>query len=401
MGSPPPRIALRVVHLDHSREYGGAELGLIRLLAQDLSWMPVVVTPRGPGADRGVFEGLRPSVPLVSLGPAATVGASRVRGVGSLVRFGSSILRQAISLRLSGEFRQSDVIYANTSRSALYGALACIMSPRKALVLHLRDTVTSGSLGTVGAHLFRLLALKRADGIIGNSSFTLASAMIRRRRPLLQRVIPSAAGIVRAEEVQSSDVQRPARRIGMLARLDPWKGQDLLIRAFARSGLADEGVSLHLAGSGQFGLDSFATGLQDLASNLGVAQRIVFEGHIVDTTSFIERMDICVQCSTRPEPLGQNVLQYLSAGAAVIVAGEGGPAEWVADRQNGLHFEARSEVALSGALQELYRDDELRTRLARAARHTPGLMSDNEVAVATGSFLDEVAAMKNHEGAST
>ncbi len=62
-----------------------------------------------------------------------------------------------------------------------------------------------------------------------------------------------------------------------------------------------------------------------------------------------------MQYSTRPEPLGQNVLQYLAAGRATIVADEGGPTEWVDDGMNGLRVAPRDAVSLAHALQLLGR----------------------------------------------
>ena len=93
----------------------------------------------------------------------------------------------------------------------------------------------------------------------------------------------------------------------------------------------------------------------------------------------IDSLDVCVQCSLRPEPLGQNVLQYLAAGKPTIVSGEGGPSEWVRDGENGLVFEPRDVEALASAIRALVDDLPLRRRLAAAAAATPALLSDQQV----------------------
>ena len=85
----------------------------------------------------------------------------------------------------------------------------------------------------------------------------------------------------------------------------------------------------------------------------------------------LSRWDIAVQASLRPEPLGQNVLQYLAAGLPTIVADEGGPAEWIEDEVNGIRVAPRDARALSAALRRLAGDSDLRARIAAAASGRP------------------------------
>ena len=78
---------------------------------------------------------------------------------------------------------------------------------------------------------------------------------------------------------------------------------------------------------------------------------------MTDVPRLLDTWDVAVQFSTRPEPLGQNVLQYLAAGCAVVVADEGGPAEWIEDGVNGLRVTPRDVGALAEALRALDADD--------------------------------------------
>lgn len=116
-----------------------------------------------------------------------------------------------------------------------------------------------------------------------------------------------------------------------------------------------------------------------------------------DVNSFLDTMDICVQYSTRPEPLGQNVLQYLARGVAVLVAAEGGPLEWVTDGKNGILVQPRSAGALSNALLGLIENDDKRRALASNAVDTPGLLSDEEVAEGSARFLEEFMGLEGAE----
>ena len=368
---------MRVVHLDHSTARGGAEYALLRMLEIHPPWDAVLLIPRDRVGAFGVYTSLRhsPGVVVRQLGPLQRHGASSAGPLG-IIAFAAAVIGQAIAVRSSREFRKANVVHANTSRAAVYAALACLLSRRK-LVVHLRDLVNRESLGSFGFRLFTGLALWRANAVIANSSATLKSAAPFLRTDVQAVVIPSAAGVRPGSDTESADAA-PVSNIGMVARLDPWKGQDLLIRAFAAA-FPEGSVRLVLAGSAPFGNERYEEDLRRLAEDLGVKARVDFLGHVDDVLAVISSLDICVQASLRPEPLGQNVLQYLAAGRPTVAADAGGPAEWIRDGENGLLFQPGSEKALAAALVQLAGDVGLRMRLGRAASSTPGLADDVEI----------------------
>jgi glycosyltransferase involved in cell wall biosynthesis len=385
---------LTVLHVDHSSAAGGAEFALLRMLEIERSWRARLLVPSGSENPLGVFSKVTASrsATVRAAGPRQDSGASRAGGgILALFAFAYRALGQVATIRFSREFRDADLIHANTSRAAVYSALACWFS-RKRLVIHLRDIVTVESLGRIGFALFTRVALRRANGVIANSGATLASAAKFIAVPVIARAIPSAAGLDRASA--NARERGPVLTIGMVARIDPWKGQDLLLRAFATEFL-NEPVRLVFAGSAPFGNEQFLADLYLLAEQLGVADQVDFLGHVGDVPKFIASCDICVQASLRPEPLGQNVLQYLAGMRATVAANAGGPAEWISNGENGLLFEMGNEQALGEALRRLSDDDVLRGALAQKALRTEGLLNDSEVAELHGNFFLEVAVRRN------
>ena len=109
----------------------------------------------------------------------------------------------------------------------------------------------------------------------------------------------------------------PVRTVGMLARIDPWKGQHVLLEAFARGVRADATCACSSPARRCSATRTTSTSCSSRAAELGVADQVDFLGHVNDVDALIARWDLAVQASTRPEPLGQNVLQYLAAGRAV------------------------------------------------------------------------------------
>lgn len=391
--------ALRVLHIDHSTARSGAEYALFRMLDRSPPWDATLLVPRapGPGAE-DVFEPLAErGISVRHTGPAQRSGASRG---GPLLGFAARAAGQTAVIRASREFRAADVVHANTSRSALYAAAAC-RGTRARLVVHLRDLVDAESLGRAGLRLFTSVALRRADGVIANSQATLDSAQPYLPVGVPAEVIPSAAGLVaRAADSQPAGLQpvgsQPAgavRRVGMVARLDPWKGQELLVTAFAAV-FAGTGVRLVLAGGAPFGNEMFEVELRRLAQRLGAGEQVDFLGHVDDVAGLIPTFDICVQASTRPEPLGQNVLQYLAAGRPTIAADQGGPAEWIDSGRNGLLFPIGDAEQLAQALRTLSENESLRTSLGAAAARTPGLATDDEVTARHHDFFARIASRR-------
>lgn len=390
-GSASNGRPLRVVHLDHTSVAGGAEFALLRMLRADPPWSPhVLIAPPAAGG-HGIYDDLPEDVPLQVVGVRQPAGASR-GGFGATVGMGSRVISQALAVRATTAVRRADLVDANTARAAAYGALA-LRGSRMPFVVHVRDLVEPEALGRSGHELMVRVVLPRADGVIANSRATLESALGHLRPGVPAEVVPSASGLrlaaATATALPAGD--GPLGMIGMVARIDPWKGQYLLLEAFARA-FRDGPARLQFAGQPLFGSEHHLDELRRSAEALGVADRVDFLGHVDDVDGLLATWDVAVQASTRPEPLGQNVLQYLAAGRAVIAADEGGPAEWIVDGGNGLLVPPRDVDALATALGRLDADAALRSRVATAAAATPGLLDDAAVARAHEAFYRRVVA---------
>lgn len=378
---------MRIVHLDHTSVVGGAEFALLRMLRAGPRWSPFLLVAPATGRGLGIYDGVPPEVPLRVVGIRQPAGAS-TGGVGAAIGVGLRVLAQSIVVRCMKPYRQADLVDANTARAAAYGAMA-VRWRRKPFVVHLRDLVDPEALGHAGHSLMVRLVLPRADGVIANSNATLASALEHLRPGVPAEVIPSASGLRRHPASGLPAGGGPLRTVGMLARIDPWKGQHVLLEAFARV-FAGREVRLQLAGEALFGHEDHLAALKQRAAELGVADQVDFLGHVNDVDALIAGWDVAVQASTRPEPLGQNVLQYLAAGRAVIAVDEGGPAEWITDGVNGLLVPSRDAATLAAALSRLDTDPALRSRLATAAPETPGLLDDQQVTRAHEAFYERV-----------
>lgn len=383
---------LRVIHLDHTTAHGGAELALVRLVQNSETWHPHVFLPNTESSGLGAFDTLiGTGIEVFQVGPEQPAGASK-SGLLGAIRVATQIGRQVAHLLRDARVRQADVIHANTSRAAIYGSIVGLVL-RKPVVIQLRDLIDLEALGWFGLTAMRFITLPRAAAVIANSKTTAATARRYIPDPNRVHIIHSPIGLSQVRPLRNYErTETHAFRIGMVARLDPWKGQELLIRAFA-SEFTGENVELYLAGGAPFGHDGYQEDLENLACQLGVDAQVHLLGQIADVENFILNSDLCVQASTRPEPLGQNVLQYLKLGKAVVAADCGGPAEWIQSGENGLLFETNNVDSLAQALRRIQSDASLLDALATGAAATEGIHTDLEVSQLHGRVFN--AASQN------
>lgn len=143
------------------------------------------------------------------------------------------------------------------------------------------------------------------------------------------------------------DLPLDARIIGVAARLEGVKGVDVAIRAVAAM---DQPAMLAIAGTG-----SQHEALRDLAARLGVANRVVFLGHIDDMSGFYVALDaLCL--SSRAEGLPLSLLEAQASGVPVVASDVGGVPTAICPRSGrlvGSENVAGFAAALDAALMPL------------------------------------------------
>ncbi|GHF59104.1 lipopolysaccharide glycosyltransferase, putative [Streptomyces mashuensis] len=148
-------------------------------------------------------------------------------------------------------------------------------------------------------------------------------------------------------------------------RVDPIKGLDTLIRAFAlvRAELPD--ARLRLFGGTPRGGEGYRTACEDLAASLGVADAVTFEGRVEDIRDAYAAGNV-VMLSSISEGFPFTLIEAMSCGRATVSTDVGGVREAVGD--TGLVVPPRDPEAMARAALDLLHDGELRARMGEAAR---------------------------------
>ncbi|HEV3322986.1 MAG TPA: glycosyltransferase [Solirubrobacteraceae bacterium] len=156
--------------------------------------------------------------------------------------------------------------------------------------------------------------------------------------------------------------------VGLVGRMEPWKGQDRMLSAQAL--LRERGHRMHTVMVGGDAYDispAYARSLPGLAERLGLAGAVTMTGQVPDAGPYIERMDILVNASDC-EPFGIVLLEGMARGVAVVAVDAGGPAEYVEDGRTGVLARSGDPHALADALEPLLASPALRHALGTAGR---------------------------------
>lgn len=266
--------------------------------------------------------------------------------------------------------RRPELIVNWIAKTQLYCAPAALLAGMSGRVVWWQHEIPSDHWMDRAATLLPALA-------VGCSSQAAAQAQRRlwpRRETFVvapgtppPRAEPAGATAAVAAGTPSRDDGGPPV-VGMVGRLQPWKGQDRLLAAQAL--LRERGRELRtlIVGGDAHGLSSrYAASLPELVRELGLQEAAMLTGQVPDAGPYIERMDVLVNASD-PEPFGIVLLEAMARAVPVVAVARGGPLEIVDDGLTGALAPSGAPAALAEAIEPLLASAELRRRLGAAGR---------------------------------
>ncbi len=351
-----------LITMPWGRRLGGAEAMLQGVLdgAREMGHEPeLVFFEPGPWPDELIEAGFRVEV----------IRAGRLR---QAHRWLASVVRLAMLFRA----RKPDLILNWAAKTQLYGSPAALLSGMAGRVIWWQQAIPTRSWLDGSATLLPATAIgcysqasARAQARLFPARETFVVAAGSPPPPERSGAAPRALreGVRRAATAPLA-LPEGVPVLGLVGRLQPWKGQDRLLRAQAI--LRDRGHPVHLVivGGDSYGLSpEYAASLAPLAGRLGLTGAVSMTGEVPDAGPYIEQMDILVNASD-PEPFGIVILEGMARGVAVVAVNSGGPAEFVQDGQTGMLARSGEPEALADAIEPLLRSGELRERIGRAGR---------------------------------
>lgn len=340
---------MQVLLVHGNSEWYGSDRSFV-LLARALRREGVDVTvaiPPGELARRVEREGFHPLI----ADPAPFRG--RVFGASDTLRYLFVDLPRAVA-RFARLARRFDVVHLNTSN--LVGALIGTRVGRARRVLHVRESYD------IHPRLFA-----RYAALVGRSS----TRVIAISRDIASECV--AAGFRNVHVVHNGLEFDPAEQhtgdgpVVIVGRLNDWKGHDVLFEALDLLRARGIVVPVAVAGDAFPGREAQAAAIHSLVDRLGLRSQIEFLGYVDDVPALLRRSTLYVQPSRRPEPFGIALVEAMSYGLACIATDIGGPRDIIEPGETGILVPPGDACALADAIERLWSDEPLRSRLGSAA----------------------------------
>jgi glycosyltransferase involved in cell wall biosynthesis len=333
---------MKILFLDQSGKPGGAELCLIDI-AKPYSDR-CLVGLFADGSFKNLLQQNKISVEvLATQAIQVRKESSFAQGLGSLGQLVPIITKVA---KIAREY---DLIYANTQKALVVGAIASFLS-RRPLVYHLHDILSDEHFSKTNRRIAVTCANRFASLVIANSQASKTAFVKAGGRADLTEIVYNGFD-PKNYLIGESDVKQLRQElslegqfvVGHFSRLAPWKGQHILLEALAK---CPQEVTALLVGDALFGEQDYVDSLHHQVSDLGLEKRVKFLGFRSDIPQLMSACDLVAHTSISPEPFGRVIVEAMLCGTPVVAAASGGAIELVENDINGF-------LATPGKPQEL------------------------------------------------
>ncbi len=211
--------------------------------------------------------------------------------------------------------------------------------------------------------LLNTIALRRLDGYVGVTDNFAEMLIDRGFDPCSVRVIYNGLDFdyipkpkcSREEYLRSLNIPGDDVIVcGIAARLHPVKDIATIVRAFAKIRETCPKLYLIIAGDGEQ-----REYLTKLVSENNLSDRIVFAGWVSDMDTFLNAIDINL-LSSLSESFPYSVLEAIRSKCTMVVSAVGGMPVLIDHAENGFLFTPQAADELSGHLEYLYKNPDVR-----------------------------------------
>ncbi|MEA5583395.1 glycosyltransferase family 4 protein [Nodularia harveyana UHCC-0300] len=355
---------MKILFLDQSGKPGGAELCLID-----------IAKPYGDRALVGLFaDGLfrkllqQHNIPVQVLINQPIQVRKQSNLLQSLASVGQLIPLLIKVVKIAQEY---DIIYANTQKAFVIGALASFLSGRP-LVYHLHDILSSEHFSQTNLRIAITLANGFATLVIANSQASQTAFIQGGGNAKLTEIVYNGFDCQKYQTAESEvakirqDLDLEGKFVvGHFSRLAPWKGQHILIQALSE---CPPEVTVILVGDALFGEQDYVQQLHEQVKEMGLESRVKFLGFREDIPQLMASCDLVAHTSTSPEPFGRVIVEAMLCGKPVVAAEAGGAMELVENGVNGFLVTPGESGELAEVINICVRERDMIASMADHAR---------------------------------
>ncbi|TVP57711.1 MAG: glycosyltransferase family 1 protein [Nodularia sp. (in: Bacteria)] len=363
---------MKILFLDQSGKPGGAELCLID-----------IAKPYGDRALVGLFADgdfrkllQQHHIPVKVLATQPIQVRKQSNFLQALASVGQLAPLLAKVVQTAKEY---DLIYANTQKALVIGALASFLA-RRPLVYHLHDILSSEHFSRTNLRIAVTLANRFASLVIANSQASHTAFIAEGGNAKLTEIVYNGFDRQNYQTV-ASEVKELRQQLGLegkfvvghFSRLAPWKGQHILIRALSE---CPPEVTVILVGDALFGEQDYVQELHEQVAKLKLENRVQFLGFRADVPQLMAACDLVAHTSIAPEPFGRVIVEAMLCGRPVVAAKAGGAVELIEHGRNGFLVTPGESEELAQVIQTCVAEVEMTATIANHGRAIAGQRFD-------------------------
>jgi glycosyltransferase involved in cell wall biosynthesis len=314
-------------------------------------------------------------------------------------RYGMKLVTCTAQVARIARAERVDLIHSNTS--AVWGGALAAATMRIPHVWQMREIVAEPVL------LRRLTAWMAAR--FGGEVIAVSNAVkthLCHDLPALESKVRVVHDGVNVKDFSPARDRERVRRelglepneilLGMVGRVNAWKGQQFLLQAASGILRQRKEVKLAFVGAAFPGEEYLTKELHQNARSLDVTTQVIVLGWRDDVPDVWAAIDIAVLPSLRPEPFGMSVLEAMASAKPVVAMAHGGPLEIVRDGVTGLLVPPGDKEGLAEAMARLIDDPDMRFRMGAAGRRlVEETFSEEAAAREIVSLYEQVAQRRS------
>lgn len=375
----------RILYVDNSIGYGGSLICLKLLLANmnRERYYPIVVTSY---ADQN-YKGLSDLCEWICIPNKVTAGETITRyaeKIPGLKRLGGKRMTQLTASIMDYVMNFSPYVIR----------LLAFANKKKVDLIHLNNEPVANMGGIIVAKILGLPCINHVRGAPLNwdsatarwlykhlDHFIAVAEWVKRDVMAFDIPINRISTIWDGRELGAYEVKsdRATKRaelgmntnqlsIGIVGRINPWKGHIVFIDAAEKVLKRFPDCRFFIIGGATEKFRDYEKELKSIVSAQGLEASILFTGQRSDVPEIMDALDIVVHTTLEADPYPGVVIEGMLVGKPVIATNIGGPSEAIEDYKTGILVPPKKPEVLAEKICELLLNTELRLSLGKEAR---------------------------------
>ncbi|MGB4775457.1 MAG: glycosyltransferase family 4 protein, partial [Daejeonella sp.] len=156
--------------------------------------------------------------------------------------------------------------------------------------------------------------------------------------------------------------------IGMIGRVNYWKGQEYFIKLAAEISKRHPNVRFIMVGDAFPGYEYLYDHLKHLIEKENLTDKIYNLGYRTDIVNILNSLDVFVLPSVLPDPFPTVILEAMAAAKPVVATLQGGAVEMLEDGESGIFIPINNPIVAASKMSELISNPLERIRIGKNAK---------------------------------